>query len=903
MDLTDNQHRAVYAPGNVVAAAGAGSGKTRVLVERYVRLISEDRLSPDAVLAITFTEKAAREMRERVQRVVAQRARQARDSFWEELRAAVESARIGTIHSFCAELLRAHPAETGLDPRFRILDEVEAGIMLADSVDEALRGLVNGELGMLNAVQGSQTPSAVQHSACAILLDEFGPAELRAIISAMLRGGGEVRSAVQVLPAAVDALSERWRIDLEQAQAKALAELLRSAPWCAAADEICRLDSLASDSDKLGVQLRAVANWLAHAASDIWPDFALIDAIKVNVGSKKLWPSAAALADAKQALVVLRELYRASADILAFVPDPQIETRAAEATIALRDIYALARRRYSANKARADALDFDDLEARVCDLLLQHPHVRRRWWAELSAIMVDEFQDTNEVQRTIIYALAGLNPPAEHTPPAELFVVGDGKQSIYRFRGADVSVFRHVEHDMVARGGQRISLDTSFRTHPSLLGWMNLVSAHVFARDSMPQSFEIPFEPLQPSRLVPPHSICVELHISDGAGLAAERRTVEAALLARRLRQLVDGAAGPIIYDRRLERWRTPQYADIAILFRASSAFDPFEAALRGEGIPFLTTAGRGYYGRSEVRDLIHLLRVIDEPSDELALVGALRSPLFALSDATIIGLRLAYPHALWAGVLRQNQLSSAPSPLRFAGEILAELQAMRGQATVAELLRAALDRTGYLATISGLEDGERRRVNVEKLVAAARLSGARGLRAFSEYLEQLLRAETREGEAPLEGHGSVRLMTIHRSKGLEFPLVALPDLGRTAPARTERWLANHAYGLALQVRDPEDTGCLPTAMLLARRVEAQMERAESDRLLYVAMTRAEDYLLLSGPALKKAGASWIGRIAAALDTPWESGGPPCGLSAPLAVFRHDEEQERCDPDAQSVVV
>ena len=881
MNLTNDQHRAIHTPGSLVVSAGAGSGKTRVLVERYVRLISTDSIPTDAVLAITFTEKAAREMRERVRDTVEDRARQTHDDLWQHLRAAVESARIGTIHSFCADLLRAHPGETGLDPCFRILDEVESGIMLADSVDEALREIADAQ-------------SAI-HNLQSAILNEFGPPELRTTLAEMLRGGGEVRAALELLPADADSLRARWRDDLRLAQNSALAELVGGADWRTASGTILGLAPVAPAADKLGVQVIATADWLTALAPGVMPDFTLINEIKLNVGSKKLWPSESNLANAKSDLAVLRDSYRAASDLLSFVPVAEIEDRAAETAIALRDLYDLARARYADTKARADALDFDDLEAMARDLLIRHPLVRRRWRAELQAIMVDEFQDTNATQRAIIYALAGLEPPAADGSPAELFVVGDGKQSIYRFRGADVSVFQQVERDIVERwAGQRIRLDTSFRSHPSLIGWINRVGAQVFARSAPLQIYEIPFEPLRPSRPASSHPISVELHVADGAGSADERRAAEADVLARRLVRIVEGSPHPIIYDRKEKCWRHPTYGDIAMLFRASSAFEPFEAALRAQGVPFLTTAGRGYYGRNEVQDLIHLLRVIDDPNDDLALVGVLRSPLFALDDATIIGLRLESrpTEGIGKGFFGEGQALSAeettsfpPVPLTFARQVLAELQAMRGQATVVELLRAALERTGYLATVSGLDDGERRRVNVEKLVAAARLSGARGLRAFREYLDHLLRTETREGEAPLEGHGSVRLMTIHRSKGLEFPLVALPDLGRTSPPARARWLARQPYGLALKVRDPDDEDCLPTAMLLARRADATMERAESERLLYVALTRAQDYLLLSGPTLKKSNESWIARIAAAIGLSWEDNGLSLSDDPTLAVF------------------
>jgi ATP-dependent helicase/nuclease subunit A len=227
------------------------------------------------------------------------------------------------------------------------------------------------------------------------------------------------------------------------------------------------------------------------------------------------------------------------------------------------------------------------------------------------------------------------------------------------------------------------------------------------------------------------------------------------------------------------------------------------------------------------------------------------------------------------------------PVPLEFARETLRSLYARRGHLSVVELLREALAATGYLATISGLTDGARRRANVEKLLEAARRVGSTGLQAFSAYLEDLLRAEPREGEAPLEAEDSVRLMTVHKSKGLEFPIVVLPDLGRGTLAMRDVWLARRSYGLALRLHDNQDEAWQPTAYQLALREEKRMERAERERLLYVALTRAQDYLLLSGPAANKSNESWLSRLVAALDAPWEQGGPLAGTAGQLEVWRH----------------
>jgi len=899
MDFTPEQLQAITHAGNLVVTAGAGSGKTRVLVERYLRLlVAPDDDTDRDILAITFTEKAAREMRDRVRATVEQRARAAARTdraAWEERRAAIEAARIGTIHSFCATLLRAHPAETGLDPHFGVLDEVEALLLLTESVDAALGEAVAEDAGSGPAVT--------------VLFDEFGLGELRTILTEMVRAGAEVRMALADLPDNPAALRQEWRTRLAELQADLLNSLLTGVRWQEACATLQNLAAAARDDDRIGAQVRTIADWLAESGVGAWQpadaaqpatiDFHCISQIDLRWGSKKNWPTADDLAAAKEALRTLRDSYREHAGLLELIGNDALEERAAQVILALRTLYRRVVAHYTRRKEQRDTLDYDDLEVRARELLERHPTVRARRQAELRAVLVDEFQDTNEDQRAIIAALTGLTENVAASPG--LFIVGDAKQSIYRFRGADVSVFQEVARTLQHLGGQAVALNTSFRAHPPLLDWINATVAPIFAREEPLRRYEVPFEQLLAHRPPPAHGQCVELHIVPGEGNSATIHDCEAQALAARIEALVAGAAGAIIQDGP-HGWRVPRYGDMALLFQASTAFEHYERAFRAAGIPYLTTAGRGYYGRKEVQDLIHLLRVLDDPADELALVGVLRSPLFALDDATILRLRFANPHSLWDALLASgdeelstengepgtanSKLKTQNSELFFARETLRELHALRGRVTVVELLRAALAATGYLATISGLHDGERRRANVEKLLEAARRAGSGGLSAFSAYLDALLRQEPREGEAPLEAAGSVQLMTVHRSKGLEFPIVVLPDLGRRSPPQTAKWLARRTYGAAVQLRGATGDWEKPIAYQLALAEERRMERAERERLLYVALTRVRDYLLLSGPAARQSGDDWLSQLLIALGTPWEAGGPAAGTYAALRVFR-----------------
>ncbi len=912
MDFTPAQHQAIHLDDNLIVTAGAGSGKTRVLVERYLRLLTTEALQDDetafvavaSILAITFTDKAAREMRERVQQAVEQRAQEAPRAerpTWEARRSAIEAARIGTIHSFCATLLRSHPAETGLDPGFRVLDEVEALLLLTESVDTAMAAAVQ-------SAYRNDPDVARQTADLTLLLAETGREELRTILTGMVRGGAEVRAALAHMPMTADELQVWWQTWLTTTRANVLAALIRHLRSCAASVELDRLAAVASDQDLIGKQVRAVHDWLGQlpridvtagglepATHISLPDFTPIQTIRLTGGSKKNWPTTTDLEAAKDALNVLRTAYQEyqDKDLLELTFDAELEQRAAQVILALRALYMQVVACYTQRKEQIDALDYDDLEQRARALLEQHPQVCARWQAELRAVLVDEFQDTNDEQRAIIYALTGMHnsspaastpPGAACTPPA-LFVVGDGKQSIYRFRGADVRVFRRVASDIVARGGRAVTLDTSFRSHAMLLTWINQVAASIFARSRPLQAYEIPFEALHAHRPAPTHPCCVEVHLVTDTANAEESREVEARVLVERIQALVTGAEGPLVAGP--QGWRAPEYGDFALLFQASTAFDYYEQALRAEGIPFLTTAGRGYYGRKEVLDLIHLLRVLDDPDDELALVGVLRSPLFALDDGTILRLRFAHPHSMWTALMERTVETpdAASMPLDFARATLRDLHDLRGRVTVVELLRAALAQTGYLATISGLPDGERRRVNVEKLLEVARRAGSGGLGALRVYLDTLLQTDSHEAEAPLEATGSVQLMTVHRSKGLEFPIVVLPDLGRKPLPQKASWLARRPYGLALRLRGATGEQEPTVAYQLALAEERQMEQAERERLLYVALTRARDYLLLSGPAAKKTGEDWLSRLMRAAGWPWESGGPAPGTAGCVRVF------------------
>ena len=339
------------------------------------------------------------------------------------------------------------------------------------------------------------------------------------------------------------------------------------------------------------------------------------------------------------------------------------------------------------------------------------------------------------------------------------------------------------------------------------------------------------------------------------------------------------------IFDKDAKRWRYIEYRDIAMLFQSMTHVTLYEDVFKAQGIPFLTVAGRGYYDRQEVWDMLDLLRFLHNPADDLSLATVLRSPMFAFSDDLLFALRLTAdadddrPGPLWEALRRAAAASlpgmtDADRPLmRQAVAVLSGLRRIAGRVTIAELLRQALAKTNYLAILTGLPDGARRRGNVEKLLQLAQDSGKVTLGKFSVYLADLSAREAREGEAPLEAGDAVRLMTVHASKGLEFPLVILADASWTRRGGgASTLLLDPDFGLSCQIYDA-DANRYESGFAHRRNIKSQSlkEAAERKRLLYVAATRAQDYLLISGRVSlgddeRWSSSGWLGQILDALD-------------------------------------
>ncbi|MDI3280093.1 MAG: UvrD-helicase domain-containing protein [Bacillota bacterium] len=848
--LTRHQVRAVRQRGRHMAVvAGAGSGKTLVLTLRYLAAFHSRQAELGQMVALTFTEKAATEMKERIREELAALLRRARrpdlQARWRRALQELEQAPICTLHSFCARLLRENPVEAGLDPQFTVLDRAAAEAVLYGLAEEEVRaGLERGVAGVALLVEEYGRSGLVRHLVS--VFHQLRTAGL-AVEEVRRRHGQRLAEAARRLPAACGELAGAWEelaagVSEEKGSARRRWEEVQAA-WAAARP---RLEVLAAQADGgRPLDPGREEGWAA------WADLLEVHRKLTGRAPERLRPLLEAIRDG---YARVESLWTDLAS------QPYVESFLG----LLEGLEARWRRR----REETAALDYDDLQLLVRDLL-RRPEVARRYQGRYRFLLVDEYQDINPLQQEIISLLAGLEgwpfQPAADAGGGEgrspvLFLVGDPKQSIYGFRGAEAGFFHAAVKTLQERGGEVVPLRENFRTLPGLLAFVNLVGRYVFqgraaaggaeaGRTETAAAWEEGV-PGRPGPLANPGSPVAELLLVPQSGTAEERRAAEAEAVAGRIEELV--------------REEGRQYREIALLFRTLADVGLYERALRRRGIPYLVAGGRGLYQRPEVTDLFSLLRFLADPEDDLSLAAVLRSPLFGLSDDALCLLALCAggPERgkpgrgrLWQALQAAEELLPPGNDLtlaRRAAGVLEGLLLQRDLLAPHELLARAVAETDLVAFWAARPDGRQALANVRKLEGAVERivseTGNSALSGFLAYLEEILEREAEEGEADpeVEEAQAVKLLTVHKAKGLEFPVVFLVDAGRAFVSESEGVLFDRERGLGLKVLNHEGEP-LPTG--LYREIQAALERRgeeEEARILYVAMTRARDYLIIS---------------------------------------------------------
>jgi ATP-dependent helicase/nuclease subunit A len=879
--FTSEQHRAIFERDVPVAlSAGAGCGKTFVLTERYLsHLEPGDNGKPSCELAdlvaITFTERAAREMRDRIRAKCLERLQNAppeHGDYWLELLRSLDAARVSTIHSFCAALLRSHAVEAQLDPRFAVLEAAQAETLLAELIDDVLREKL-----------------AARSADVVDLVVVFGLPRLKTAIADLVHGarGHNFRRWLDKTPEEIVAA---WReFHRTSALPARLHQFVTSPPAVTLLRILCEhsLDDEAwrDRRAKLLVLLPNLAESKQVAADlDEIHELARLPGIKKNA-----WPSD----EVKDAFKKAAEALRAQLKKLKAQIDFDSHSALSSAQLGLAMLKQVddVDRAYDAAKRELAVLDFDDLLFRSRQLLTDPTHrdLRERI-ARGTRLLVDECQDTDPVQVELIKALCGDDDRSD-----KLFFVGDHKQSIYRFRGADPRVFRRLQDDTPAEG--RLPLSCNFRSQPAILHFVNALFCEALAEG---------FQPLVPHRAQNYDGPAIEFLwcTADGSSDTQDNERVssdddrekkiepqptnaealrrrEADWIARRIRQLLGSEKSDehprlLIYEKSSSQPRPVQPGDIAILFRSLSDVSYYEEALRSYRIDYYLVGGHAFYAQQEIYDVLNLLRSLAYPADEVSLAGVLRSPFFSLTDETLFWLT-EQGRGLWAG-LRAGSVPAAIDEQQrqrviFAALVLKDLQARKDRMPIAALIEEALHRTGYDAALLAEFLGERKLANLRKLIAQARAFDNAGVLRLSDFIVQLSQFVVRQPREPLaathpEATNVVRLMTIHQAKGLEFPVVFVPDIGRKSNNTQND--AAYCDELGPLVRLPEDhehAGAMNGHGLHAITSKSE-DDAEAIRLLYVATTRAADFLVLSSGVkdIDKVDGVWMRLLAERFD-------------------------------------
>jgi ATP-dependent helicase/nuclease subunit A len=885
----DVRDKALDLSHDVFLAAGAGTGKTTVLVGRYMAAL-EAGMSPHEIVAVTFTVKAAAEMRKRLReecekKVAAGDAEEARH--WRRIKTQLQTAPINTIHGFCGMLLRESALAGGLDPHYVVLEERPIWLLQRRVVKETL---------LQRLADGVESAT--------VLVGEYGRHKSEQILQDVLKSRERFARWLDRPPSAEEVLAYWKEIEpellgqslngvLTSQQLREAARILNENPPVTAdakfADEretVLRSLKRASAETEFEDLCTAVAD--AYAAA----------AVHKRGGKADDWGGAESFQLVKDALNEVKECLGELGDLTSGVEQDDAVVEAAHKTAAVWQEAAACWAAFQAAKRVRSALDFTDMQLETARLLRENPDVVDKCRKRYKQVMVDEFQDTNDLQREIVWAVSGFDSEKTDRQGPRLFVVGDAKQSIYGFRNADVRIFRKTRKEF--REGpasvEELVLKAGFRSTPALGGFHNWLFAHeaVMGTGDKPD-YAAKFEPVEAQRSGRDDGLSGEILITD-VGIdevessgdddrnAEARREAEAAGIAKRLHEIVESGLTKVGDDGAL---RPVEYGDIALLFRAMTDINKYERALHRYGIPFYTVAGRGFWQRTEVTDLLNMVRALDNRKDSVALAGVLRSPMFGFDDNELYHVALVgngrekrtFLERLGALGRGETELPVADTTVakaRWAAEKLTEFRALSGTVALSVLLQRVVDDTGYSAAMAAQLSGERSLANIEKLTDLARgfeRDGNYTLGEFVSYVETVSEEADQEGDAPLSRAeaDAVQLLTIHKAKGLEWPVVVVPDMGRGSRGSQKALVTSNDYGVCARVGRDGDSSAQCAIGELIRAAEARRDLAEAQRVFYVAATRAQDYLILSA-AIDRSdkrsypAESWLSWLAKACD-------------------------------------
>ena len=852
MTLVDQRARDQIANAlddTLVVEAAAGTGKTTELVKRILRVLATGRARVEEIVAVTFTEKAAGELKLRLREALERERAATTDAQPRErldgALGSLEEAHVNTIHGFCAELLRERPVEAGVDPLFRVLTETQSDRLF----EEAFGGWLQAQL--------ADPPEGVRRALRRSAPFSFSGARPRddGPIDRLQRAAREL-SEWRDFPAPWTrrVFDRKGQIDRLVTELHALAALIERPSYV---NDSLYLDTAAARHLSQEIQLQQEGP--GHAATEADDDgleARLVDLSRDRNFSRVRHGRGPGYRQGvtRAAVVSALEAFRASLDGFRLDAD-------ADLAAALQQELSGAAHRYEDLKARAGALDFLDLLLKARDLVKGNETVRRGFQSRFTHIFVDEFQDTDPLQAEILLLMAADDPSetdwrVAKPVPGRLFIVGDPKQSIYRFRRADVGIYREVCERLVQRGAVSVKLTASFRSVPQIQSCINAAFAPVMTGDPLTlQADYVPLSPYRADATRQPAIVALPVPAPYGTRNIA----------ANSIEKSIPDAVGAFI-DWLLNKsgWKVTERGGdepvavaakhVCLLFRRFLSFgeditQPYVRALEARGVHHVLVGGKTFHEREEVETIRAALAAIEWPDDELSVFATVRGALFAIGDEELLEWKLASRQDGFGALHPFRIPQSIPphlSPIAQSLQVLQQLHRRRNYVPVAETIQDLLNASRAHVGLVLRAGGEQALANVLHVSELARQYEAAGGISFRGFVDELrIAAETAQAsEAPIleEGSDGVRIMTVHKAKGLEFPVVILADpTCRLSPAEASRWLERE-QGMCAQ----KLAGWSPIDLVLHGEEERAREQAEAQRLTYVAATRARDLLVVS---------------------------------------------------------
>ncbi|MDD6708261.1 MAG: helicase-exonuclease AddAB subunit AddA [Eubacterium pyruvativorans] len=844
MGWTKQQQRAIDERGkSLLVSAAAGSGKTAVMVERITRMITEENYSIDEMLIVTFTNAAASEMREKIRRAMKGKARE--NPGMRRQLDLLPRANISTFHAFAMEVIRRFFYLTDLEPSFRILDEDRSTILREEALDELLDACYEeGDpdfLRFMDRYSGEKDDDSVRsilkdvYSQIQALPDPFGTLEEK--IGELSLGEGYLNTEAMLL------LREGVEAELRRAR-----DLTRKAR------EILLEEGLNGLAGKLDGPLAALEN-SAGEKSDRWADAARSacamkwDQMRAKKDESEGWNLVKnqvqpMLKNAKDRLKKIREQF--------FAEEPEQMFRELTAVSGQARVLGNLLRRFDTifrdRKNERSMLDFNDIE-HFCLEILSDPEAADYYRKKFRAVFIDEYQDTSVLQEAIIGTFCR---------PDNLFMVGDIKQSIYKFRLAEPEIFRRKYQEYAAGEDApgavcgKIDLNRNFRSKPGVLDCVNRIFRPIMeGYDERAMLYAgIPYEGAY--NYAP--RLCLVDQSSAEEADEEIRRMKKDALEALEVCRLIRENVGKPYYDTKAGEVKTLRYRDIVVLMRSVvSHAQEYRDIMKEQGIPLYLDDNLGFFDRIEVSVFMNLLRIVDNRYRDVPFLSVLRSDIFGFTVDELAAIRKAHPEGSYVEAFMEQARESARC--RSVLERLDRWRSLALALPLPDFVWRLLQESGCYMMAGAMPEGELRQANLRILAERAgqfTRDGQSSLFGFIRYIDTVKQRMIHTGQAKLLGENDdvVRLMTIHKSKGLEFPMVIVAGMGSRLRYSGSGGKVNFHkdIGLGLSLEDPSRhfSRRTLTQSIISMKVR-QEEVEENIRILYVALTRARDLLFMTG--------------------------------------------------------